>query len=572
MKARDAVESVSAYPVQPGTRRDKIRLDLNENTRGCAPGVLEALRSVGSLDVSGYPDYQELIDRIASRYTIPSSNVLLTNGADDAIRAVMQTYVDPGDDVVLAEPSFAMTQVYAQVTGARVRTVSYDREFRFPAAQFLAAIEPRTRLVAIVRPDSPTGAVIARSDLIEILNKLRNGVVLLDETYHHFLRETCARLVEQFRNLVVVQSFSKAYGLAGLRLGFVASDPRNVQQIQKVNPPFAVNSLAVIAGLKALEDEPFLEQILKDVKSERDFLARELSGLGLEVRESPANFLLVHVGREPAAVHQELARRNILVKDMSSSPLLQGFLRVAVGTRSEHLALVQALQEALPPEIVLFDMDGVLVDVSGSYRLAIQKTAEHFSDDEITPEEIERYKRAGGYNNDWDLTEALIRARGRTVSRKSIVRFFQDCYLGKDFNGAISNERWLLSPSSLQSLSRKYRLGIVTGRPRPEALHVLKRFDVDRYFDVVITSEDVQGKQKPDPLGLRLALEKLAGRRAVYLGDTVDDVQAALRAGVVPIGVLPPHASGDRQLGRLLEETGARQVLGHVNELVEVLR
>jgi histidinol-phosphate aminotransferase len=571
MKAKESVQNVSVYSLMPFTRRDKIRLDLNESAWGCSPKVLQALRNIKSLDVSAYPDYCELIDKIAARYNLTPKNILLTNGADDAIRAVMQTYIESGDEVLLAEPSFGMIAIYAKVMGANVNPILYNPDFSFPAARFLSAIHPATRLIAIVRPDSPTGAVIARTDLIEILKKAPDSIVLLDETYHHFLQETCTDLIADFDNLIVTQSFSKAHGLAGLRLGFVASDERNIAEIGKVNPPFAVNSIAVIAGLAALDDPQHIERVVEEVQANKTSLMHELSKLGLSTRDSAANFILLNVGDEADAVHQKLLSRNILVKNLNGAPLTRGYFRIAIGDRRINKTLLQALQDILPLEAILFDLDGVLVDVSQSYRVAIKKTAEHFTGKEVSFAEIENYKRMGGYNNDWDLTEALIQANGKSVLREEIIRVFQEYYVGSNFNGLIKNERWLLPSRILEDLHKKFRLGIVTGRPRQEVRYVLKKFAVNRYFDVIIDMEEMRDKQKPNPFGIKLALEKIQAKRAMYIGDTVDDITAASSAGIVPIAVLPPQAKDERELIEILKQAGARKVLNDINELCEVL-
>jgi len=572
MKARESVQKVSLYSLIPGTRRDKIRLDLNESAWGCSAKVLEALSNIQWLDVSAYPDCHELIEKIATRYNLTPENILLTNGADDAIRAVMQTYIETGDEVLLAEPSFGMIRIHAKVMGANIISILYNPDFSFPVVQFLSAIHPATRLIAIVRPDSPTGAVIPRADLIKILEKASKSIVLLDETYHHFLQETCTDLIKEFNNLIVIQSFSKAYGLAGLRLGFIASNEQNIAEMSKVNPPFSVNSFAIIAGLAALDDRQYLKRVIKEMRANKEFLINELTKIGLEACDTAANFILVKVGNEANRVAQKLRRRNILVKNLHSLPLLKDYFRITIGEGRINHILLGALKELLPPEAILFDMDGVLMDVSQSYRVAIKKTAEHFLNKEISFDEIEEYKRMGGYNNDWDLTEALINANGKSVPRKSIVRVFQEYYLGSDLNGLIVNEQWLPDLKILERLHEKFKLGIVTGRPRQEAFYVIEKFAVNRYFDVIITMEEMQDKQKPNPFGIKLALKKMQARRAIYIGDTVDDLKAANRAGIVPIAVLPPHAKNDRKLIQILKQAGARQVLKHINELYEVLQ
>ncbi len=220
---------------------------------------------------------------------------------------------------------------------------------------------------------------------------------------------------------------------------------------------------------------------------------------------------------------------------------------------------------------VLFDMDGVLVDVSRSYRLAVQQTLEIFLKQTIDFDEIQAYKNRGGLNNDWDLTECILREYGKTVKKEVIIGVFQHIYLGKDFNGLIRNEKWLLNRQIMETIRREYQIGIVTGRPRMESSYVLERFEVGPYFSVLITIDDVPAhKNKPDPLGIELALKALSLKEAYYLGDTVDDMIAASRAGVIPIGVSQGGHETKFQIA-LLKQHGAWKALTDVNSILEVL-
>ncbi|MFQ5639561.1 MAG: aminotransferase class I/II-fold pyridoxal phosphate-dependent enzyme [bacterium] len=565
------MQKISPYPPLPKSRKKKIRFDLNENPCGCSPKVMAALRNATASDIHLYPEYDELRALIATRFGLAAENILLTDGADDGIRSIMQTYIEPGGVILATDPGFAMTAILAGVMGGVIEYVPYKQDFAFPVKGFLSAGGSNPRLVSIVRPDSPTGAVISRSDLIAVVQKFPHSVILLDETYHHFLGETCIDLIRKFDNLIVIHSFSKAYGLAGLRLGFIAAHPERQREIAKVNQPFPVNSLAVIAGLAAVSDTSYLEKVVAEVETEKEFLLHEFANLGLPARRLPTNFILLDIGSASGFVYQTLLKKNILVKHLQQSPLLKGFFRVTVGKRAHNRILVRELKAALPPEALLFDMDGVLVDVSQSYRLAIRKTAEYFLGQEIEIDEITAYKRRGGFNNDWRLTEALIRARGKSVPMTSIMAIFQKFYWGESGDGFAANERWLLRPGILSALKQSYKIGIVTGRPKAEASHALKRFDLEHAFDVVVALEDVPTeKQKPHPAGISLALSKLCTRRAVYFGDTVDDVKAAIAAGIIAIGVPAPQATVDSDSLSRLEQAGAEFVLHNINELKEL--
>ena len=220
---------------------------------------------------------------------------------------------------------------------------------------------------------------------------------------------------------------------------------------------------------------------------------------------------------------------------------------------------------------LVFDLDGVLVDVSRSYREAIKMTVRHFAGVEISDRDIRIYKDRGGLNNDWDLTMAVLKDCSLSPSRSAVIRVFQNYYLGNDFDGLIKNEIWLLDRAVLEDLSDKFGLGIVTGRPRAEMRHTLRRFNVLSFFPVVVTMDDLPpGRGKPDPLGILQALSRLGHREGYYVGDTIDDMKAALSAGLTPLGALQAGGAG-RGTKRALLAHGAARVLTDINRIGEVL-
>jgi len=220
---------------------------------------------------------------------------------------------------------------------------------------------------------------------------------------------------------------------------------------------------------------------------------------------------------------------------------------------------------------VFFDMDGVLVDVSHSYFTAIKKTAEHFTSENITSGEIQQYKNEGGYNDDWDLTEAIILSRGIKIDKKEIIRKFQSFYVGKNFDGLINHEDWLLKENILKRLKTGFKTGIITGRPREEAEYTLSRFNMEKYFDLLVAMEDVPcEKRKPHPFGIRKAMKRFDVREGAYMGDNIDDMKAAAGAGLVPVGVLCPDSSESEQK-ELLIRSGAKFVLDSINNIEELL-
>jgi len=232
---------------------------------------------------------------------------------------------------------------------------------------------------------------------------------------------------------------------------------------------------------------------------------------------------------------------------------------------------VRELKAVLAEPVLVFDIDGVLVDVRQSYREAIRKTVEKLCGGKVKPADIQALKNEGGYNNDWDASRELARRKGLRpkVPRARVVKVFQEKYLGDDFDGLCLRERWLLDKKLLARLAKKYRLGILTGRPREEAEFVLQRFGVRGLFAEVVCMEDVPtGKGKPNPWGLQEVMRRLGASQGVYFGDTGDDQLAAQAAGLRANGVLPPQ---DKSAGlrRLLKAKGAKKVFGGINEAME---
>lgn len=220
---------------------------------------------------------------------------------------------------------------------------------------------------------------------------------------------------------------------------------------------------------------------------------------------------------------------------------------------------------------ILFDLDGVLVDVRASYHAAIRDTTEFFTGDAVTEEEIRNLKNRGGFNDDWDLTAAIVASRGKIVPRAAIVDQFQSRYLGRDFDGLIRHETWLADNRRLARLRERFKTGVVTGRPRPEAEYALRRFDSASLFDVLVTLEETPGElRKPSPFGIQLALSRLDAVSGVYFGDSVDDMTAAVGAGITAIGVLTPDSPAGEQEPRL-RRSGAQIILPHIDRFEEAL-
>lgn len=257
LEARAAARNLHAYR-PPLAGRTGLRLDFNESTVGCSPRVLARLRSLDAELLARYPEREPVEIEVAGFLGLDPAQVLLTNGVDEAIHLLCSTYLDPGDEALIVVPTFAMYAIFAQAEGARVVEVRAGDNFAFPAKNLLAQLNPRTRLIAVANPNNPTGAAVAGDVLIQIAQAAPQAAVLVDEAYFEFHGETLIEYTRQIENLFVARTFSKAYGLAGLRIGILAGEPRQMTMVRRVASPYSVNAVALAVLPQALQDQEYV--------------------------------------------------------------------------------------------------------------------------------------------------------------------------------------------------------------------------------------------------------------------------------------------------------------------------
>lgn len=559
------LRGVSAYaPPAPRWAID-LRLDSNEG-RGPSAEVLDAIRSIDAEAVRRYPDAGPIEAKIAEKWGIDAPRVILTNGGDDAIDRVCRAAVNPGDRVVTHAPSFEMIARSARLSGAEVTPVRWV-DGDFPEREFLDAITPGVSLVALVTPNNPTGAVIDSGTIARVIDVARavGAFVLLDLAYVEFADADPTRDALDRDNVVIVRTFSKAWGLAGLRVGYALAPALIAPCVRAAGGPYAVSStslVAINAALSAQNDDT----TVRAIKAEREQLTELCARLGLSPLESRANFVTLTGGRS-RWIYESLGSQGVGVR-LLERPEAGMLCRITLPMdNAAFRILLNRLEIAAAPEALLLDLDGVLADVSGSYRAAIIATARSFGVD-LDPGAIALAKAVGDANNDWDLTRRLLSERGVNVPQPEVVAAFQRVYLGREgVPGLRETERLIVSPELVERLSARLPLAIVTGRPRAEAEWFLERVGIRGCFDALVAMEDAPPKPSPDPV--RIALERLGVRRAWMVGDTPDDALAARRAGVVPIGVLAPGDGATS--GDALERAGVARILNHLAELEGLL-
>ena len=346
LKPRASIARMSPYH-SPIVSRAGLSLDLNESMAGCSPRVLARLRSLTAADVSRYPE-REVGERLVANFLgIAPAQVLLTNGLDEALSLLFATYLAPGDELLFADPTFVMYPMLGEALGAQLVRVRSGEDLLFPTADVLAGISPRTRVIAIANPNNPTGLAAARADLLKIAGAASDAAVLIDEAYFEFCGETLLPDLPRHPNLFVARTFSKAYGLAGLRLGVLAGAAEQIDFIRRHSAPFNVNSAVLACLEEALADQAFASHHVAEVKQSRERLAQLFTELGLCFWPSQTNFVLVRVGVKEEAFVESMQRRGILVRDSSSSPGCEGCVRITVGTPEQMDGVLQAIREAV---------------------------------------------------------------------------------------------------------------------------------------------------------------------------------------------------------------------------------
>ncbi|MGE5486760.1 MAG: histidinol-phosphate transaminase [bacterium] len=345
LKPRAAVLKMAPYSPPTAGRADKLRLDFNENTVGCSPRVMERLReclNAGQLSV--YPEYGEAKHELAEFFGVSPEQFIFTNGTDEAIQVLVNTYVDDGDEVLLLKPSYAMYRFYSEVAGARIGEIEYRQpDLAFPLEELLDAITPAARAVLIANPNNPTGTAIGLDAVARIVEKAQNAAVLIDEAYFEFYGVTALPLLGRFPNLFVSRTFSKVYGLAGMRCGCLFSDARNVAYLHKAQSPYSVNSVAVMAAREAIKDPGYISAYVAEALEARAVMREGLERLGIGCYASEGNFVLMRIGPRAAEICRAMRERGILVRDRSYE--IAGTVRVTAGTREQAARFLAAMEE-----------------------------------------------------------------------------------------------------------------------------------------------------------------------------------------------------------------------------------
>jgi histidinol-phosphate aminotransferase len=342
---RKEVERMKWYQPPPEGRVGRLRLDFNENISGPPASVLRALARLAPEEISSYPEYLAAERKLAQFFGTRPEQLVVTNGVDEALGVVAAGFAEAGKPLLLVEPTFSMYRFWADMFGSQVITLRYDDRLRFPVDEVLRVLRGRRpRLFFLANPNNPTGDLLGPRTLRRFLEAGRRTMVVIDEAYYEFSGLSVAGWIRRYPNLIVTRTFSKASGLAGLRLGCLMANEEVISALRRLRPPFSVNAAALAAGLAVAAHPAWIRRYVSEVAAARGELERALERLRVTVYPSAANFLLADFGERGPALFAKLRRRGILLRDRKSDFGRAGWVRITIGTRAQTRTLIRELE------------------------------------------------------------------------------------------------------------------------------------------------------------------------------------------------------------------------------------
>ena len=344
LKPRKCLLTLPEYRTPVTSMPLELRLDLNESTTGCSPRVLEKIKSMDAQKLALYAPRdagEQMVGAITGR---PAGQLLLTNGGDEAIDIFCRGYLEPETEAIIITPAFSMYEIFAQAAGAKIVNVPMGPDFTFPVDELIAAITPATRAIFITNPHNPSGTAIQSNTIMSVLNAAPDAAVLVDEAYYEFYGQSIMDTVGKVPNLFVLRTFSKAYGLAGVRIGVLAGASNHMAVLRRMPSPFNVNTFALECLQAALSDRKFVNDYVAQVKQTREWFSKELDDLGFKVVPSSANFVLVNFGELKPKIMEQMAEWGIALRDR---PDCEGCARITIGRQKEMEVVAMGLKQIL---------------------------------------------------------------------------------------------------------------------------------------------------------------------------------------------------------------------------------
>lgn len=552
----------------PGTsRQNYARLDFCENTQGYPESYPSGMPEDWT---SRYPEYPEFVAKLADMHGVNANNLILTNGSDEGIMVVCNTFIEPGEDTgIVSRPCFSVIPHSLRLAGASLVNVDVLPDLNFDLKGIEKALDEGAKIAFFATPENPTGAQIPHDVIESWCRNYPNTLIVIDEAYSDFCETTVIPLIEKYSNLLVLKTFSKAWAMAGLRLGCVFGQSKMIDYLRIVTPVFSVNSAALWTASQLLDRRDDVKKYVAAVRERKERLVEALEQRGFEVLNGAGNSILLSMGMLAERFCQFCRDERVLVRNRSRQVFpasefdpMWGKIRVSIGTDAEQELFLATLDKFRTSYGIIFDLDGTLVDTSASFDETVAQMVERYSGQPLQKDELRKLREEGGYNDDWVASIELLKRRGVTVSMSDFAPQATKLYLSL----APQKEKLLLELQALQKMAKRFPVFIVTGRTRAEYDPVWGT-RLDPIFQRVYCLDDVAGlSAKPSPDYLNRNIDDFDLRHGVYIGNSVDDMEAALAAGIDRIAITT-SASEDA-----LRQAGAQLIITEMSELEKVFQ
>ncbi|NVK89555.1 MAG: aminotransferase class I/II-fold pyridoxal phosphate-dependent enzyme [Gammaproteobacteria bacterium] len=553
-----------------------MKLDLNERSDDRPEWLKDITLNVDEL--WQYPVREPLEQTIAKELSqccaanFSAANIFCSNGGDESIYILMRLIKETAR-VILPLPAFSQYTQGLESWALDGRTIAANEDLSINLDAVIDAIsEQPGSVVILTSPNNPTGELVTLNALKQVLDAAaaNQSWVFFDEAYIEFSEQKSAiELIEEYDNLVVLRTLSKAFGLAGIRFGYLAANARLIELFKQRAMPFNIPAPSLQIAKEAMSQraQQDVKRFVTRIQQNRAELFQWFKQRNLQPFPSHSNFLLIPMPLLQAdLLTQVLKRKGIAVRRFNDDEL-KSCVRITIPFYLTPL--IDALEDVFDPQLLCFDMDGVLIDTSSSYDEAIAATVKKFSGKAVERATILAKRRQGGFNNDWVLSQSLIaEAQGNAVALEPVIDYFQSVYLGSETNpGCIANETAILNQDAAQAINTlNVRTAIVTGRPRYEAKlgsELLQKTLKVWQPSAIVSTDDVTDC-KPSPEGILGLKQAFNANRSWMFGDTPDDMQAARRSNSIAIGI-------GQQNQQQLRAAGADLVIDNINQIIDLL-
>ena len=331
------IDNIYRLSTSSNSRLDQIRLDKNERADAHLSFFFNKLKNNITSDlISAYPEFDRIYKKLSKKLKVNTNNIVFTAGSDQAIKNTFELFYKKNKEVITIDPTFAMVDIYCKIFRTRQIKIGYDNNLKLRLKDIYGAINKNTSLIILANPNSPTGTVITKRDLIKIIKKAGkyNAKVLLDEAYHEFSTYNFSSKIKDYNNLIIIRTFSKIFGLAGLRAGYVLSNKEIIKKYFAIKPMYEINSIAVKALELILSNQKFINFYLKEMREGEEYAKIFCKKNNFKFIKCHANFFHIYFNHDPKKIQNYLLKKKILIKGGPGVDNFEKYLRISFAKKS----------------------------------------------------------------------------------------------------------------------------------------------------------------------------------------------------------------------------------------------